>query len=81
MTIKIVGFKVGRDRSTCYYKVEIEGLEVREINEKLGIAMRKASRITVIPGRTDLEVIFILILFYAKGVIRLAKMMSPKKTS
>lgn len=48
MNVKIVGFKVNVDRSTCYYKVEIPDVDFvrvngrKEIEKKLGHYMRLA---------------------------------------
>lgn len=35
MIVKIVGFKVNQDRSTCYYKVECPNLDVKSMEYQL----------------------------------------------
>ena len=42
MIVKIVGFKVGRDKSTCYYKVDVANYHPDDAEVKLGHYLRLA---------------------------------------
>jgi len=49
--IKIVGFKVGKDKSTCYYKVEVNLEDELDAKDSLGhymfLALKKSDFVSV----------------------------------
>jgi len=52
MIVKIVGFKVGKDRSACYYKVDLAEMQTeQEIEAALGhhlnLALKKSDFVSV----------------------------------